>query len=146
MKAYLSKLFLAENRKLTITLLTVGGLLIGTSALMGISDNVPGITVLFTGIIFIFLAFIHLWRSAKSYLILILTSLVGGVFFAILHNLLEAAAENVANYPFLQSIMEVLSAGSFILAILVCPVGIFVGFFGAVLAYFLKKNPKKTAG
>lgn len=145
MKNYIDSLFNPTNRKLTFILLGSGVLMILLAMLIGVSDNPPGIAVLFTGMILTFLAFVHYWRSAKAYLWLMLFSLLGGVVFAVLHNLLDALSVSLADISFLPNVIEVFSAMCFLIAVLVCPVGLVVGFLGALLTYFLNMNPKKAA-
>ena len=145
MRAYLSSLFQPENRKLTLILIGSGIVLIIISLIIGIGDNPPGLTLIFVGLILLALAFVHLWSTARPFVILFIVSVVGGVLFAILHNVFYAFGEMWAQYQFVKAVMEVLHAGAFIIAILICPVGAFVGFFGGIVTYFLKQNPKKTA-
>jgi hypothetical protein len=138
-------IFSPANRKITLTLLILGVLFIIAALIVGVADNPAGITIVFIGIILLMFAFIHFWRSVRAFLILILVSLVGGVVFAILHNFLDALAVRMVDWTLLYAVLEILSATCFIIAVLICPVGVFVGFFGAVVNYFLKQNPKKTA-
>ena len=145
MKKYLTKLFEPQNQRITLILLLAGILFIVIGSVIGIADNPPGIIVLFIGIILLFFAFIHFWRSSKPYLILLVVSLAGGIVFAILHNLFDVLAGNWSEIALIPQILEGLATGSFLIAVLLCPVGIFVGFFGAILTYFLKRNPKITA-
>jgi predicted MFS family arabinose efflux permease len=142
---YFSKLSKPPNRKITLILLITGLLFIIAGLIIGIADNPPGIVVMFVGIILLLFAFIHVWRKSKPYLILMLVSFFGGIIFAILHNLFDGLATYWAEVVLIPQILNGLAVGSFIIAVLICPVGIFVGFLGAVLTYFLKRNPKTTA-
>ena len=143
MKNYINILFDPPNRKITLFLLIFGSLFVAVGSIIGIADNPPGIIVMFVGIILLFFAFIHFWRKEKSFLILIGVSLFGGFVFAVLHNFLDALVEKSEGVFLVPQFLEALSAGSFLIAVLICPVGIFVGFFGALLTYFLKRNPKQ---
>ena len=145
MKRYLKKLFEPPNQKITLILLIAGILLLVAGSIIGIADNPPGLVVMFVGIILLLFAFIHLWRKSKPYLILMLISFLGGIIFAILHNLFDALAIHWSELTLIPQILEGLAVGSFLIAVLLCPVGIFVGFLGAILTYFLKRNPKRTA-
>jgi len=145
MKKYIKKLFESPNQKITLILLLTGILFIVIGSLISISDNPPGIIVMFIGIIMMFFVFFHFWRSSKPYLILLVVSLAGGIVFAILHNLFDALAGNWSDIAVIPQILEGFATGSFLIAVLLCPVGIFVGFLGAILTCFLKWNPKITA-
>ena len=145
MKKYFSILFNPQNRNITLGLLLTGAVFVMVATSIGISDNAPGIILLFIGLVLLMLALVHFWRKERSYLILLVVCFAGGILFAILHNLLDALATKVADITFLAWLAEVSSAASFIIAVMICPVGVLLGFFGAILTYFLKRNPKKAA-
>jgi len=71
MKKHFISLFNTTHRKRTIYLFIVAALFIIISLLVGISDNLPMIAMLLTGIIFLFLAVLHPWRKTGNYGILI---------------------------------------------------------------------------
>ena len=140
MKKFLTTLFDPDYIKITLTLLISGIVLIVAGFAIGIADNTPGIAVMYVGLTLLLLAFIYLWRTSKPYLFLMLVSFVGGIVFAVLHNLFDGLADRVSDLALLPQILEGLGATAFIIAVILCPVGIFAGFFGAVVTYFLKRN------
>ena len=67
MTRYLHTLFDPGHRWKTISFFVLGVLLIVAAQLVGIADNAPGLVLLYAGIIFLFLTFIHHWRKPSSY-------------------------------------------------------------------------------
>jgi hypothetical protein len=70
MTKHITSLFESDKIRLTIILFVIAALLILISLLSGISDNLPMITMLFAGIIFLFFAVLHPWKKSKSFVIL----------------------------------------------------------------------------
>ncbi len=143
MKKYFSKLFSAPYRKITIGLLLTGAAFAIAASIAGIADNLPGIILLFIGLLSLIFAIIHPWRKTKSYLILLVVSLVGGILFAILHNVFHALSIKLAHLEIIANLFEGADVVSFLIAVLICPVGLLIGFFGTILTYFLRQNPPK---
>jgi hypothetical protein len=129
MKKHFISLFDSAHLKWTISLFTIAVLLIITASLVGISDNLPGIALLYGGIIFLFFAVLHPWKNPMSYWTLLLVCLVililewlGITILARLHKteyLSEAVAMGVA--------------------FLICMPGIVVGILGAFICIVRKK-------
>ncbi|MEJ2596647.1 MAG: hypothetical protein P8100_16320 [bacterium] len=145
MKSYFSKLFSTPYRKITVGLLVTGVCFILAALIAGIADNLPGIILLFIGLLALMFSLIHPWRETKSYLILLIVSLAGGVLFAVLHNIFHALSIKLADLKFIADLFEVAGAVSFVIAVLICPVGLLIGFFGTILTYFLRQNPQRKA-
>lgn len=89
--------------------------------IIGIDDNPPGIVLCFAGMAAIVFAFVHHWNKSKNYVILLVSSIIGFVVFAVLHNVLEAVG------------MEIIGAVFFIIAILICPPALLIGLIGALV-------------
>ena len=70
MKKHFISLFDAGHLKKTIFLFVIAALLIITSSVVGISDNLPMIAMLLTGLILLFFAVLHPWKEAFNYGIL----------------------------------------------------------------------------
>jgi hypothetical protein len=113
--------------------------------IVGVNDNLPGIALLFGGLICLVLAVVYRWRRPKSFLLLFALSALGFVVFAILHNVFYAIGESV-DIAWVQALMEALSVGAFLIAILLCPAGILVGLVGwiAVLNRTRKESDPAT--
>jgi hypothetical protein len=71
MKEHFISLFDTSHRKRTIYLFIIATLFIIISLLVGISDNLPMIAMLLTGIIFLYFSVLHPWGKAGNYGILI---------------------------------------------------------------------------
>lgn len=129
MKKHFISLFNSAHLKWTISLFTIAFLLIITASLVGISDNLPGIALLYGGIIFLFFAVLHPWKNPKNYWTLLLVCLLvlmlewlGIIILDRLHKT-EYINEGVA--------MGV--------AFLICMPGIVVGIIGAFICVVRKK-------
>ena len=128
-----------HNRRVTLGLLAACGVTAAAAALVGISDNPPGIILALLSAAAFFLAFTHPWRTPRPYLRLLGASVLGLVLFAVLHNVFEAIGGMVAGPGPLRSLLQtlflVLSITSFSLAILVCPPAIALGALGAAFMF-----------
>ena len=63
------------------------------AVLIGISDHPPGLALLYLASASFVLTFAHRWRSAKSFVILLVVSLLGFPVAVLAHNLLEPVGE-----------------------------------------------------
>jgi hypothetical protein len=63
----------------TISLFVLAVLLIVIASLIGVADNLPGILLMYAGIIALFFAFLHPWRKVMNYVIL--AAVFIGIFF-----------------------------------------------------------------
>jgi hypothetical protein len=121
------------------TLVALGSLATTGALLVGISDNPPGIALLYGGMVCLVLAAVCRWQRPKSFLLLLAFSALGFVVFAILHNLLYALGEMTA-LTWLKAILEALHVAAFLIALLLCPVGVLVGLVGWVAAVFRSRR------
>jgi hypothetical protein len=121
------------------TLVALGSLATAGALLVGISDNPPGIALLYGGMVCLVLAAVCRWQRPKSFLLLLAFSALGFVVFAILHNLLYALGEMTA-LAWLKALLGALHATAFLIALLLCPVGVLVGLVGWVAAVFRSRR------
>ena len=134
-----------KNQKLSLIFLVIGSILLIGALVIGISDNPPGIALLYISVVALILAFVHRWRKVKNFLILAFASIIGLLVFAILHNLFEALGE-MTDIMLLSQLIKFLSVSSFFIALLICPVGLLIGFAGGTVLYFKnKKRPDVTS-
>jgi hypothetical protein len=70
MKNHFIYLFNKENLRKTIILVAIGALLISASLIIGTSDNIPMIVMLFAGIILLSSAILRPWKKASYFAIL----------------------------------------------------------------------------
>ncbi|HSN53658.1 MAG TPA: hypothetical protein VLT32_03260 [Candidatus Sulfomarinibacteraceae bacterium] len=116
-------------------LVAMGCLSLGGALVVGISDNPPGIALLYGGMVCLVLAAVCRWQRPRSFLLLLAFSALGFVVFAILHNLLYGLATMV-DLAWLKGMIRALHVGAFLIALLLCPVGVLVGLVGWVAAVF----------
>lgn len=69
-KNHFINLFASSHLRLTVILLISSILFIIGSQITGTTDNIPGLAMLFTGVILFFFAFLHPWKDIKNYAIL----------------------------------------------------------------------------
>ena len=112
------KRFLRRIKTAQWVLITVG-LLAGTGALLiGVSDNPPGILLLYAGLSCLAGAWVWNWRSPRDFWILLLLSLAGFPVGVVMHNLLFALGTVVSEIRFLFWIVEVISTFFFLVAVM----------------------------
>ena len=127
--------FIKEHRK-SFILIVFGILALIAALIVGISDNPPGIILLFISSILLVLAFTYNLKTTKSYLILLVSSLIGFVLFAFLHNILESSVEGTP--------WGFVAAFFFLVALFICPAGTLVGIVGTIVK--LIKGGRPTIG
>ena len=113
---------LGKRRSLIMLILVLSGcVLIIVAAIIGIPDNLPGILLCYAGVASIIYAFIHHWNKRKSFVTLLVASVIGFIVFAILHNVMEAVG------------VEIIGAGFFLIAMFICPVTFLIGLVGTLI-------------
>lgn len=128
-KNHLTTLLDSSHLRLTIILLTFSALLIISSQIIGITDNLPGIALLFSGVIILFFSFLHPWRDSKKYAILFAVCL--GIIILVFMCIFILSALHLDKY---------ISEGIVMITILLfCLPGIFVSIIGIVI-FANKKN------
>jgi hypothetical protein len=132
------------NRIRTFILLATCGLLAIAAIAAGINDNLPGILLAYLAATAFVLAFVHPWRTAKKFLLLLLASLLGFVLYIMLNIILDSVAQNPATSGALQDLIQspVVNALSLIIA-MVCPAAFIVGAVGSV-AMFIRSRRQTT--
>ena len=131
-----------RNRIRMLILLAVCGLLAIAAGTVGIDDNPPGIFLAFLSACAFILAFAHPWRAPKQFLYLIAASGLGVIVFGVLHNVFEVIAGRSGGSGLFYELLSGASVVSFLLAILVCPIGVLVGAIGAfVTSIWNRRRP-----
>jgi hypothetical protein len=129
MKKHFISLFDRAHLKWTISLFVIAVLLIISASLTGISDNPPGIALLYGGIIFFFFSLLHPWKNQRYYWVLLLVCL--GIL------LLEWIGITILDiFNRTEYINEGIAMG---VAFLICMPGIVVGIIGAFICTLRKK-------
>ena len=133
-----------HNRKMTLILLAICGLLAIAAVVVGIDDNLPGILLAFLAATAFVLAFVHPWRTARKFMFLLLASVLGFVLFAILNIIFDSVAQDPATSGALQDLMQspAIDALNLIIA-MICPAAFIVGAVGSV-AMFIRSRRQTT--
>ena len=133
-----------HNRKMTLILLAICGLLAIAAVVVGIDDNLPGILLAFLAATAFVLAFVHPWRTARKFMFLLLASILGFVLFIILNIILDTVAQNPANTGTLQDLLDSSAIEALsIIIIMICPAAFIVGAVGSV-AVFIRRRRRPT--
>jgi uncharacterized membrane protein (UPF0136 family) len=133
-----------HNRKMTLILLAICGLLAIAAVVAGIDDNLPGILLAFLAATAFVLAFVHPWRTARKFMFLLLASVLGFVLFVILNIIFDSVAQNPATSGTLQDLMQSPAIDTLNLIIaMICPAAFIVGAVGSV-AMFIRSRRVKT--
>ncbi len=132
-----------SNRKITLLWVAICCGCLIAALIVGISGNLPGLTLCYVAAVSIVLAFAHSWRRVKYFFILLSASLVGFFVFVVLHNVFYGLGQMAADINVLGQLLDFFHAVFFIIATLVCPAGFLVGVVGSIattIAYFEKKR------
>ena len=129
---------LATRRQRTRTLifLLISCISAVGAVVVGIDDNPLGIGLAFSAVAGLILALVHPWRAAKQFGGLLLASVIGFFVFVVLHNAFDALAVQAENMSLIRSMLQGISVVTFFLAVLVCPVAVFIGAIGAIVTFF----------
>ena len=129
-----------HNRKMTLILLAICGLLAIAAAAVGIDDNLPGIILAFLAAAAFVLAFVHPWRTARKFIFLLFASILGFVLFIILNIILDTAAQDPAAAGALQDFLQSPVVDALIIIIgMICTAAIIIGAVGSV-AMFIRSR------
>ena len=124
---------LNEFRSRPALLLAVAASLGVGAAVLGLDDNPPGLLLAFLSACAAGAAFVHPWRSPRSFRRLIYWSVAGFLLSAFLHNALYAAASVPGLPPLARGIFNGAGVLSFFSALLVFPPLFVVGVVGALV-------------
>jgi hypothetical protein len=122
-----------KPRHLTFVLLAAGCVFLAAALVVGINDNLPGLVLLYLAVSAWIVAFAHRWRKVKSFLILLVVSLLGFPLFAVLHNVFYALAEVASDVVVLSQALTFLEVVFFLIGVLMCPPGVLIGAAGSVV-------------
>ena len=132
----------AGHGRISLFLYLTGAVITGASFIMGISDNLPGILLLYAGLTVILIGIVLPWRNVKRFLLLFGVSFAGFFIFVVLHNGMYAFGIKSAGITFLRQIFGVLGGVFFLIAVILCPVGIVVGIIGSTVTFILSRKRK----
>ena len=124
----------------TLALIAVGCAFLAAGLVIGIADNPPGLALVYLAVSAWIVAFAHRWRRVKSFLILLVASLVGFPLSVVLHNGFYALAEVASDVVGLSQVLAFLEVVFFLIAIFVCPSGVLIGAVGSVVLALLRSH------
>jgi hypothetical protein len=114
--------------------------------IVGVSDNPPGIALLYGAMICLVLATVAHWRRPRSYFWLFILSAIGFVVFAVLHNVLYGLGE-LTSLSWLKAVLGFLHAVAFLIALLLCPAGVVIGLLGGIVRVIVSRRaPELSTG
>jgi hypothetical protein len=122
LRNHFASLFNSAHIKMTIILMVAAGLLIIGSQITGTTDNLPGLSMLFTGAILFFFSLLHPWRKTKNYVIFLLVCLA--IIILIFAGIYILAALHLDKY--------ISEAFVMITILLFCLPGIFASILGII--------------
>ena len=134
-----------HNRKLSLIFMITCCICAIAAGVIGIEDNAPGILCAFGAAVALVLAFVHPWRTAKQFGLLLLGAVLCFVIFVVLHNVFHGVAGNMENTPVIPVLLEGLGVATFLLAVLVCPPAVLVGLVGSVAMLVRNHHQSKHA-
>ncbi len=140
MKKHLITLFDVAHRKWTFSLFCLSVILILAGGFTGITDNPPGIVMVFFGMVFLFLTLIHPWRKPANYLILagicfiIIVLIFAGLYF---YSLIIVKRSSVPESGNSDGILE---AVTMLTVLFICAPGIIAGLSGSIIRAFQQKS------
>lgn len=129
-----------RNKIRTLILLVICVLLAMAAAILGVSDNPPGILLAFLAAIAFVLAFVHPWRESRQFRRLLYASVLGLVLFVILNNIFAVIAHNSATVGTLQKLLQGLAVAAFFLAWVIGPAAFIVGAVGSVATFIRSRR------
>ena len=114
-------------------ILIVAGVLSGAIAfVIGVSDNLPGIILLYVGLTCLAGAWVWTWPSPRDFWILLLVSLVAFLVGVVLHNLIYAFGTMVVGNRFLTGMSGFLGGFFFLVAVVAVGPTAFVALVGGI--------------
>lgn len=122
--------FKISNLRVTLIFLAISIIFIAIAFIIGISDNPPGLLLLFLSSITLLYAFVHHWKESKKFKYLTIASIIGFIVFVILHNLFDGLSQMFSVDSLLQNFINGLGVAFFLFAIFLCPAGLIVGAWG----------------
>ena len=122
-----------HNRVVTVVFMAIAAVLAAAAGIVGISDNPPGILMLYAGAFALVLAFVHPWRTSRQFRYLLYASVLGLVVFAVVHNVFEVVAGRMGGPGFVVAVLQGIQVAAFLIAILICPPAFIIGVVGEVV-------------
>ena len=133
-----------HNRVVTVVFMAIAAVLAAAAGIVGISDNPPGILMLYAGAFALVLAFVHPWRTSRQFRYLLYASVLGLVVFAVVHNVFEVVAGRMGGPGFVVAVLQGIQVAAFLIAILICPPALVIGAVGGVAMAIRNRRPPEA--
>jgi hypothetical protein len=122
-----------RSRRVTVLLLVIAGVLAAAAAIVGISDNPPGILLAYGAAAALVLAFVHPWRTSRRFRYFFYISFVGFAVLVVVHNVFEVVAGRIDGPGFVVAVLQGIQVAAFLIAVLICPPALVIGAVGAIV-------------
>jgi hypothetical protein len=118
------------------------GLLAIAAIAVGIDDNPSGILLAYLAATAFVLAFVHPWRTARKFMLMLLVSVLGFALFVIMNIISDSIIQNPTASIVVKNLIEssFMESVSLIIA-LICPAAFIVGAVGSVVMSILSRRP-----
>jgi len=123
-----------ESGRVSLLILAGALLCFVVAGVLGISDNPPGILFVYVGAMLALLAAVRGRARRRKYFILMVASVITFPVAAVLHNVLEVAADQMGGPEWLAQIMAGLGVLFFFGAIIFSPAGFLLGLIGMIFS------------
>jgi hypothetical protein len=135
----------AQGRRKRKRLFILAGIfcaLVISAVIVGVSDNIPGIILSYLAAIVLVVASTHSWRKTKSFLILLVASVIAFFVFVLLHNAFYALTILTNHIAALSHLMEAFHVVFFIIAVFLCPAIFLVGAVGSIVCAIIGRRKR----
>ncbi len=122
----------SRPRRTTAWLMGATAVLTIAALAVGISDNPPGIALLYAAGLTLVLSVTHRWSGSKNFARLLLGAVIGFFLLVAIHNFAEVGAERIPQVPLIPLVLTAISVVAFLAAVIVCPMAGLVGAVGWV--------------
>jgi hypothetical protein len=130
MKKHFQKLISPEYKMRTISLSASALVFFLGASIVGINDNLPGISMLVTGIVLFYFSILHPWRKAENYAILIAACVAVLILEWLgIHLFVKMRWEKYLS-----------EAAAMILAFFICLPGVLAGLIGVFICVFRRQK------
>jgi hypothetical protein len=128
-----SALSTPHDRRLTLILLAICGLLTIAAVAVGIDDNLLGILFALVAATAFVLAFAHSWRTPRKFMFLLLASVLGFGLFIILSIMLDSVTQDPSASGTLRELIESPAMNALnTIIVMLCSAAFIVGVVGSV--------------
>ncbi len=134
-----------RNRITTFVLLAMCGLLAIGAAVVGISDNPPGLVLALFSAAALVLAFVHPWRTSKQYRYLFYVTFVVFFISAVVHGVFEVLGQRLGGAGLVAGALTGVGVLLFLVAVLLCPPCMVVSAIGAIVMAIRNRRRRGAA-